>query len=128
MDSLFETFSDIKDFLANDITTIFVVLAIAAVLAGIVYGIPRLVFKLYEQNTIPQAQILVRELIYKLDEMADELSNREKRDKVAQLIHEKAKLNNIAIPLFMAKWIVDFLVRRVREEQAACEKDSDLHK
>ena len=128
MDSLFETFSDIKDFLASDITTIFVVLAIAAVLAGIVYGIPRLVFKLYEQNTIPQAQILVTELIYKLDEMADELSNREKRDKVAQLIHEKAKFNEIAIPLFMAKWIVDFLVKRVREEQAACEKDSDLHK
>jgi hypothetical protein len=128
MDSLFETFSDIKDFLANDITTIFIVLAIAAILAGIVYGIPRLVFKLYEQNTIPQAQILVTELIYKLDEMADELSNREKRDKVAQLIHEKAKFNEIAIPLFMAKWIVDFLVKRVREEQAACEKDSDLHK
>lgn len=127
MENLFETFSGIQAFLANDTQTIIIILAMLALFFGVVYGIPRLVFYLYENNTIPQAQQLVTGLIYKLDETADELSNKEKRDKVAMLIHEKAKFNNISIPLFMAGWVVDFLVKRIRDEQAACEKDSDLH-
>lgn len=124
----FETVVNLKMlFESSNSQTLMIIFGLLFALLLVVYGIPRLVFYIYEKNAIPGAQELVKGLIYKLDETADELSNKEKRDKVAKLINEKAKFKDTALPMFMCGWVVDFLVRRIREEQAACKKDSNLH-
>ena len=94
----------------------------------IAYLIPRFIFYMYIMNTPDVIQKFIYSIIYKLDELADELSNREKRNKAVDSIHSILLYKGIIVPRFICGWIIDFEVQYIRNLQRNCPKDSDLHK
>lgn len=92
------------------------------------YIIPRAAFFIYEMNTPEAIQQFIQSVIYKLDELADEFSNKHKRDEAINRIHGILLFRGIIIPKFICGWIIDFEVQYIRNLQRNCIKDSDLHK
>lgn len=105
-----------------------VIFAITVLLIIISYIGPKIIFMLYEKKTLPVIQDVIKSLIYKLDEYADEMSDREKRNITIDKIHDLISFNGIKIPRFICGWIVDIQVKRIRELQEECSEDSNLHK
>ena len=89
------------------------------VLLFLSYLIPRAVFFLYSMNTPDAVQQILRSIIYKLDEYADELSNAEKRMNAINKIHGLLLYRGIILPKFVCGWIVDFQVQYIRNLQEA---------
>lgn len=112
--------------LQRDVLLVILGLTILMILTS--YIAPKIVFILYERNTIPGIQDVIKKLIYKLDEYADEMSNLEKRRITAEKINDLVSFNGIRIPKFICGWIVDIQVKRIRELQKECSKDTDLHR
>lgn len=117
----------IELFYADQDLLIFIAV-IAAVCLAIGYYLPKIVFATYEANAIPEVQQVVIELIYKLDEFADDMSNKEKREKVVNKMHKLIRFGNYYLPKSICGLIVDMQVSRIRALQKSCSVDSDLHK
>jgi len=126
MEDLF--FSDIKELLMLNREEILIMIGLIAGILAAMYIFPRLIFFLYEKNVFGPIQPVITSLIYKLDEFADEMSNLEKRRHVISEIQSLVQFNHIRLPKFVCGWIVDVQVREIRQLQATCSKDSDLHK
>ena len=117
----------IELFYADQDTLIFIAV-VAGVCLLIGYYLPKIVFAAYEANAMPEIQQVIIEMIYKLDEFADEMSNKEKREKVVDKMHKLIRFGNYALPKSICGLIVDIQVSRIRALQKSCSVDSDLHK
>lgn len=120
--------TDIIDICKQDWPIILSIAVIVFVVMYISHQIPEIVFRMYEENAVPEIQHVITELIYQLDEFADEMSNEEKRNKVIDKIQELLRFNNATIPRSICGLIVDMQVRHIRQLQEACLADTDLHK
>ena len=120
--------NDIIILLGRDWPVILTVLVIVFVAIYISSKLPEIIFRMYEENAVPEIQHVITELIYQLDEFADDMSNEEKRNKVIDKIQELLKFNNATIPRSICGLIVDMQVRRIRQLQESCSADTDLHK
>lgn len=121
-------FGEIKELLMLNKDEILILLGIVAGIMLAMYLVPRFIFFLYEKNVFGPIQPAITSMIYKLDEFADEMSNLDKRKEVIQEIQSLVQFNHIRLPKFICGWIVDVQVRQIRQLQASCSKDADLHK
>lgn len=120
--------SDIVEICKQDWPVILTILAIVFAAIYISSKLPEIIFRMYEENAVPEIQHVITELIYQLDEFADDMSNEDKRNKVIDKIQELLKFNNATIPRSICGLIVDMQVRRIRQLQESCSADTDLHK
>ena len=105
---------------------------LAAIIIGaiIAYTLPILVIRRYASSSNREAQTLLREVIYKLDEFADEMENKEKRDIAIEKLGKIISFRGITLPKFIRGWIVDFEVRHIRYLQSEADNegvDTNLH-
>jgi hypothetical protein len=125
----FQLITDIQNLFKNDWQIIVPMLAVIGFILYLSYKLPEIIFRMYEENAVPEIQTDITDLIYKLDEFADDMSNEEKREKVITKIQELLTFNNgAAIPHSICGMIVDMQVRRIRQLQKACKTETDLHK
>ena len=104
------------------------IIGIIILLFLLVYIIPRAVFFIYEMNTPDVIQQFIQSIIYKLDKLADDLSNKDKKEEAINKIHGILLYKGIIVPRFICGWIIDFEVQYIRNLQRNCAKDTDLHK
>lgn len=99
------------------------------ILAIIILSIilPRIAFFLYEHLSSGATQDILREIIYSLDKLADDLSNKEKRKEAVYKLQAVFSFKGIRMPKFILGWIIDMEVRHIRNLQKECKKESDLH-
>lgn len=107
---------------------IYVFAGIIVVIAALTYFGPVLVFKLYNSASSELTVAALKEIIYQLDKMADELENSEKREAAINKLGEIISIKGISIPKFMRGWIVDAQVQHIRALQKESVKETDLHK
>ena len=105
---------------------------IAAIVIGaiIAYALPIIVIRRYARSSNREAQSLLREVIYKLDEFADEMENKEKRSIAIDKLGNIISFKGITLPKFIRGWIVDFEVRHIRYLQSEADSegvDTNLH-
>ena len=121
---------DIQDFLSFFILSkeeLLLVLAIVLVMILLSFALPRLAFFLYERFSSDTTQEVLKEIIYCLDKLADDLSNKEKRINAIYKLQMIFSFKGIKIPRFILGWIIDMEVRQIRKLQKECKKESNLH-
>lgn len=121
---------DLQEILSFFIITkeeILIILATTVALIILSFILPRIAFFLYERTSSNVTQTMLREVIYQLDKLADELSNKEKRRRAIFNLQTIFSFKGIRIPKFILGWIVDMEVRQIRQLQKECSKESNLH-
>ena len=98
------------------------------VLVVFAYFFPVIVFKLYNNASSELTIAALKEIIYQLDKLGDELENAEKREAAIDKLGTILSIKGISIPRFMRGWIVDAEVKHIRNLQKQSVKDTDLHK
>lgn len=86
------------------------------------------IFKYFDKFCGEHNKCFIRDLIYKCDEFADEMSNKEKKESVVNTIATALKGKKLFIPKFLIGWVVDAEVATIRKLQKSCEHDTNLHK
>lgn len=121
---------DLQEILSFFIITkeeILIILATVVALIILSFILPRIAFFLYERTSSNVTQTMLREVIYQLDKLADDLSNKEKRNRAVFNLQVIFSFKGIRIPKFILGWIVDMEVRQIRQLQKECKKESNLH-
>lgn len=121
---------DLQEILSFFIITKDELLIILAVVTGLIvlsFILPRIAFFLYEHTSSDVTQSMLKEVIYQLDKLADDLSNKEKRNRAVFNLQAIFSFKGIRIPKFILGWIVDMEVRQIRQLQKGCSKESNLH-
>lgn len=104
-----------------------IILAVVFSLVVLSFILPRIAFFLYGHSSSNVTQTMLREVIYQLDKLADDLSNKEKRNRAVFNLQVIFSFKGIRIPKFILGWIVDMEVRQIRQLQKECKKESNLH-
>lgn len=121
---------EIQEFLSFFVITKEELVIILLVIIGLIilsFILPRIAFFLYEHTSSDTTQTMLKEVIYQLDKLADELSNKEKRKKAVLNLQMIVSFKGLRIPRFILGWIVDMEVRQIRQLQKECSKESNLH-
>ena len=121
---------DLQEILSFFIITKDELLIILAAVTGLIvlsFILPRIAFFLYEHTSSDVTQSMLKEVIYQLDKLADDLSNKEKRNRAVFNLQAIFSFKGIRIPKFILGWIVDMEVRQIRQLQKGCSKESNLH-
>ena len=118
----------IREFFMLDMDYIWILLGVFVLIMLVVHFGPKLVFRIYEDSTSEAIQVVITKFIYSLDLIADEMSNKQKRAMAIAKLQSLIIVRYIIIPHFVYGWIIDMLVQSIREEQAKCTKESNLHK
>ena len=108
----------------------YALLAVVIIGAILAYTLPILVIRRYARSSNREAQTLLREVIFRLDEFADEMENKEKRNIAIEKLGSIISFRGITLPKFIRGWIVDFEVRHIRYLQSEANNegvDTNLH-
>ena len=105
-----------------------IILWLVVFVCFLAYIIPRAIFYFYEKNKNPVTHDILREIIYYLDEFADDMSNKEKKEAAIAKFSETINVKGVKIPKVVVGWIVDAEVHHIRYLQENCSKESNLHK
>lgn len=107
------------------ITTLIGIIALGM---GILFIIKWIIFKLYCNCSNPEVQEAVTKIIYHLDSLADQMSNKEKRREAIRAVKDLFIWRSIPIPEFVIGVIIDLEVKAIRtlQEDAADEKNPYL--
>jgi len=118
----------VSDF-GKALLTIGTVVLLIAILMLLSYLCKQLIFKLYLRNSNETIQNAVTSIIYKLDEFADEMSNKDKRKEAINNVKDLFVWRAIPIPSFIIGIIIDLEVAEIRKLQKKAEtvKDPYLH-
>lgn len=108
-----------------------VLTVVACVLSilGLAYIVKYIIFQVYLKCSKAKVQEAVRGIIYELDKVADEMSNKEKRKEAIRSVHDLFIWRTIPIPAFVIGIIIDLEVAAIRslQKQIENEKDPYLH-
>lgn len=104
---------------------LFVILIILAI--AIAYAGPNVVFWLYGRESSTVTKNMLREIIYNLDEFADNMANEKKRENAITKLKDIISFRGITLPKFILGWIVDKEVAHIRYLQSTCPENTDLH-
>ena len=96
---------------------------------GLAYIIKYIIFQVYLKCSNAKVQEAVRGIIYELDKVADEMSNKEKRKEAIRSVHDLFIWRTIPIPAFIIGIIIDLEVAAIRslQKQIENEKNPYLH-
>ena len=100
---------------------------ILLVLAGIGYLVPRVVFFFYTRVASDATKGILREIIYALDEFADNMSKPIRRKNAIYRFQYQLSKKGIMLPDFIIGLIIDMEVKHIRYLQKTCLEDTDLH-
>lgn len=111
-------------------TMIFTLICIIGALLIVSYIFKWIVFKLYVKCSNQTVQNAVVNIIYELDKLADNMSNKEKRNEAIRTVKDLFIWRAIPIPGFVIGIIIDAEVAAIRKIQkdTANNKDPYLHK
>ena len=126
-DLYMEMFNFVKQSAALEATILMTLIGLALVVFILVHIGPRFIFHIYETNTMSAVQLAMTKFVYSLDYLADEMSNKEKRELAIAKLQSAVTFRGLKLPRFIYGWVIDMLVANIREAQAHCIKESDLH-
>ena len=108
---------------------ILTVVACVLSILGLAYIVKYIIFQVYLKCSNAKVQEAVRGIIYELDKVADEMSNKEKRKEAIRSVHDLFIWRTIPIPTFVIGIIIDLEVAAIRslQKQIENEKDPYLH-
>ena len=108
---------------------ILTVVACVLSILGLAYIVKYIIFQVYLKCSNAKIQEAVRGIIYELDKVADEMSNKEKRKEAIRSVHDLFIWRTIPIPAFVIGIIIDLEVAAIRslQKQIENEKDPYLH-
>ena len=108
---------------------ILTVIACVLSILGLAYIVKYIIFQVYLKCSNAKIQEAVRGIIYELDKVADEMSNKEKRKEAIRSVHDLFIWRTIPIPAFVIGIIIDLEVAAIRslQKQIENEKDPYLH-
>ena len=108
---------------------ILTVIACVLSILGLAYIVKYIIFQVYLKCSNAKVQEAVRGIIYELDKVADEMSNKEKRKEAIRSVHDLFIWRTIPIPAFVIGIIIDLEVAAIRslQKQIENEKDPYLH-
>lgn len=134
LDALFRMIAEHTDSgIVNDFMRVFDMLftLIGIVLIGLVilYIIKWIIFMIYCKTTNETIQSAVNSVIYELDELADNMSNKEKKRLAVNTVKDLFIWRAIPVPTCIIGIIIDLEVAAIRKLQKniAHEKDPYLH-
>lgn len=98
-------------------------------LLGILYILKYICFMIYTRCSNEDIQEAVTSIIYKLDEFADHMDNKQKKQEAINDVKSLFVWRSIPIPACVIGWIIDCEVHAIRSLQAKFndEKVVDLH-
>ena len=101
-----KTFHQTSDF---DKALMLILTVVACVLSilGLAYIVKYIIFQVYLKCSNAKVQEAVRGIIYELDKVADEMSNKEKRKEAIRSVHDLFIWRTIPIPAFVIGIIID---------------------
>lgn len=101
------------------------IIACIAVILGVLYIFKYIVFKIYCRCSNKTVQDAVTSIIYQLDELADNMSKKDKRKEAISAVKDLFIWRNIPIPNCIIGIIIDLEVRAIRKLQASIENEKD---
>ena len=108
----------------QDFKILGIVLALTLI---VLYIVPRIVFFFYVRIASEGTKGLLREIIYRLDEFADNMSKPNKRKNAINRFQFQLSKKGIMLPDFVIGLIIDMEVKHIRYLQKTCIEDTDLH-
>lgn len=113
----------------NAFNVIFTLIAIVLAIMLLSYIIEWVIFKIYVKCANEKIQNAVTKIIYKLDEAADDMSNKEKRQHAIDTVKDLFIWRSIPLPSFVVGIIIDCSVSIIRSLQKNAEayKNPYLH-
>lgn len=134
MDFLFEMIKNHTDLgVVSDFVKLFdMIFTVLLIVAGallVLYCVKWLIFKIYCKTTNETIQETVTKVIYELDELADHMSNKEKKKKAIESVRSLFIWRAIPIPPVIIGVIIDLEVAAIRklQKESLEEKDPYLH-
>lgn len=105
------------------------IIACISVILAVLFIFKYIVFKIYCKCSNETVQKAVADIIYELDELADNMSNKQKRKEAICAVKDLFIWRNIPIPNCIIGIIIDLEVKAIRKLQAsvASEKNPYLH-
>jgi hypothetical protein len=92
------------------------------------YMVPRIVFFLYARKASESTKAILREIIYALDEFADNMSKPVRRKNAIYRFQSTLQKKGIMLPDFVVGFIIDMEVKHIRYlQKAAVDIDTNLH-